>query len=205
MSLLTYLALGDSYTIGEQVSLEETYAYQLVQLLRKKGVSMAAPEIIARTGWTTGELKTAMDGYTLLPRYDRVSLLIGVNNQYRGYPVDLYAEGFEELLTRAIVLAGENAAAVMVLSVPDWGVTPFAEGRDRRKIAAEIDTFNAINRGITETMGCGYTDITPLTREAARDASLLAGDGLHPSAKDYRRWSGLLAATEWVSSICDRN
>jgi lysophospholipase L1-like esterase len=194
----TYLALGDSYTIGESVLLQENFPYQTVQLLRNAGfdpiaIGFKAPEIIAKTGWTTDELQTAINNHKFLPKYDFVTLLIGVNNQYRGRPVENYKPEFESLLKQAIQFAGNDASHVFVLSIPDWGATPFAEGRDRKQIAKEIDEYNATNKAIAEKYKVTYIDITPGTREVANDPTLVAADGLHPSAKDYRRWAVKLA------------
>jgi lysophospholipase L1-like esterase len=185
----SYLALGDSYTIGESVLLTESFPYQTVQVLRNAGVDFTAPEIIAKTGWTTDELQAAINKHKFLPSYDFVSLLIGVNNQYRGRTVEDYQPEFESLLKQAISFAGGNANHVVVVSIPDWGATPFAQGRDRNQIAKEIDAYNSANKKIAEKYKVHYVDITPGTREAASDPSLVAADGLHPSAKDYKRWA----------------
>jgi lysophospholipase L1-like esterase len=190
---MTYLALGDSYTIGESVLLTESFPHQAVQALRQKGMNVTAPEIIAKTGWTTDELQTAINNHKFLPEYDFVSLLIGVNNQYRSYPVEQYEKEFEVLLKQAIKFAGGDAGHVVVLSIPDWGATPFAEGRDRQQIATEIDAYNAINKKISEHYNVHYTDITPGTKEAATDNTLVAADGLHPSGKEYERWAQKVA------------
>lgn len=187
--MIRYLALGDSYTIGEQVLLTESFPYQLVQLARRQGLDLAAPEIIARTGWTTDELQGAMETYQFQPPYDFVSLLIGVNNQYRGRTAEEYAHQFKQLLVHAIALAGGVHQQVVVLSIPDWGVTPFAADRNREEISAAINCFNEINQQLAKEQAVGYIDITPGTREAATDSSLLAADALHPSAKEYRRWA----------------
>ena len=189
----SYLALGDSYTIGQSVLSSENFPNQTVQLLNQQNYNFNSPEILATTGWTTDELQNNINKYTLTPPYDFVSLLIGVNNQYRGRPVDTYKPEFENLLKQAIQFAGGKVSHVIVLSIPDWGVTPFAAGRDRDQIAEEIDDFNAANKNISETYKVNYIDITPLTREAANDLSLIASDGLHPSAKEYKRWSEKLA------------
>jgi lysophospholipase L1-like esterase len=189
----TYLALGDSYTIGESVPPEDNFPSQAVAMLRKKGMKISDPVIIAKTGWTTDELQDAIRNADLAPSYDFVSLLIGVNNQYRGRNSDEYAKHFEQLLQQAISFAGGKKSNVIVLSIPDWGVTPFADGRDRQKIAAEIDLFNQLNRKIASQYGVHYINITPGTRQAATDTSLLAGDKLHPSGKDYARWAQKLA------------
>lgn len=183
------LALGDSYTIGEGVPAGERWPVQLVGLLRQHGLTVEEPEIIARTGWTTGELQSALAEAELHPPYDLVTLLIGVNNQYRGYPQDEYREQFAALLQAAIGYAGGRAQRVLVLSIPDWGVTPYAEGRDRQRIAGEIDAFNQVNCEETARAGAQYADITPVSRRAADDGELLAGDGLHPSGKLYAAWA----------------
>jgi lysophospholipase L1-like esterase len=189
----SYLALGDSYTIGESVPVYENFPTQVSQLLRKTGHKIHAPEILAKTGWTTGELISAINQHRFLNKYDFVSLLIGVNNQYRGRSVEEYKKEFEELLKLAIAFAGNDPSKVVVLSIPDWGVTPFAEGRDRSQIAKDIDVYNSANKEITVQNNVHYIDITPLTREAITDQSLLAPDGLHPSAKDYQRWAERVA------------
>lgn len=186
------LALGDSYTIGEGVKPEERWPAQLAELLNQQGFSAAEPEIIARTGWTSGELHSALERAVLSPPYDLVTLLIGVNNQYRGYPLDEYRRQFVDLLQAAIGYAGGHAERVLVLSIPDWGVTPYAAGRDRERIAGEIDVFNQVNREETARAGAQYVDITPESRRAAEDGELLAGDGLHPSGKMYAAWAQMV-------------
>jgi len=185
----TYLALGDSYTIGQSLPLEDNFPHQTVALLRKKGMLMADPEIVAKTGWTTDELMAAISKRALKSNYDYVSLLIGVNNQYRGRDIATYQKEFEQLLLQAIQFAGGNTQHVYVLSIPDWGVTPFAEGRDRKKIEKEIDQFNATNKKTAEEHKVHYIEITAGTREAKQDVSLVADDKLHPSKKEYARWA----------------
>jgi len=189
----SYLALGDSYTIGESVLPSENFPNQTVQLLTQSGYNFKSAEIIAKTGWTTDELQNSINSHTFTSPYDIVTLLIGVNNQYRGRPVDTYKPEFENLLRRAIQFAGGKTDHVIVLSIPDWGVTPFANGRDRAQIAREIDEYNSAKKTISENYKVNFIDITSLTREAANDLSLLAADGLHPSAKEYKRWSEELA------------
>jgi lysophospholipase L1-like esterase len=197
MTELTYLALGDSYTIGEQVLLQESFPYQAVQLLRKKSAIkttndetyFTAPEIIAKTGWTTDELTSAIEQTVLLPRYDFVSLLIGVNNQYRGRSSHEFETGFTHLLQMAIQFAANQPKKVFVLSIPDWGVTTFAEGRDRKKIADEIDAFNKVCKKVSSLHQCHFIDITSSQRTDGRKAEFLAPDGLHPSAKEYAKWA----------------
>ena len=192
MQTYTYLALGDSYTIGEGVPLYESFPYQAVQLFRKSGRMFHAPEIIAKTGWTTDELTAGIAQNILHPTYDLVSLLIGVNNQYRGRTLEEYTVQFEALLQQAMGFAGNHASHVVVLSIPDWGATPFALGRDQQKIAREIDAFNMVNKTIADRYRTHYIDITPGTRASANDATMLVADKLHPSGKEYKKWAELM-------------
>jgi len=191
--LNSYLALGDSYTIGEQVAARENFPNQVVAILKEKGIEFSAPQIIAQTGWTTDELQNAINNATIKTSYDFVTLLIGVNNQYRGRTVENYIPEFESLLKQAIHFAGNDTAHVIVLSIPDWGATPFANGRDRSQIAKEIDAYNLVNENIAKKYNVHYVNITAGTREAANDASLLATDGLHPSGKEYEKWATQVA------------
>jgi lysophospholipase L1-like esterase len=183
-----FLALGDSYTIGESVALADRWPNQLARMLRVKGISVVDPEIIAKTGWTTDELSSAIDDANPRGPFALVTLLIGVNNQYRGRDAEQYRKEFAALLHRAIGFAGGDARRVVVVSIPDWGATPFAGSRDREKIGAEIDRFNAINAEETRLAGARYADVTPISRRAATDATLVAPDGLHPSAAMYTQW-----------------
>lgn len=188
----TYLALGDSYTIGEQVILSESFPCQVVQQLRLNqtaNVSFVAPEIIAKTGWSTDELNGAITNTIFLKKYDVVSLLIGVNNQYRGRSASEFETEFTLLLEKAFEFAGDNHKRVFVLSIPDWGVTPFAEGRERHKIASEIDRFNNVCKRVSETFRATYIDITTLQRIDGAKSDFLAPDGLHPSGKEYTKWA----------------
>jgi len=193
-----YLALGDSYTIGQSVSSAENFPNQVVASLKKASINIQQARIIARTGWTTDELEagivSANSVDTLRLSYDFVSLLIGVNNQFRGRSVEDYKTEFEPLLKKAIHFAGDLPDHVIVISIPAWGVTPFAAGRDRAQIAKEIDEYNAANKQIASQYGAEYIDITPWTREAATDFTLLASDGLHPSGKEYERWAERIAS-----------
>ncbi|OLY92742.1 Lysophospholipase L1 [Cnuella takakiae] len=190
---LTYLALGDSYTVGEAVNLRESFPYQTVSLLREKGFALAAPEIVATTGWTTDELAAAIAGHRFLPHYDLVSLLIGVNNQYRGRALDNFREEFKELLAAAIRFAGDKKDRVFVLSIPDYGVTPFAKDRNPEKIGRELDAYNAAAKAICESAGVVFLDLSTGFRKAAQDPQLVATDGLHPSGKAYQEWAQALA------------
>lgn len=193
-----YLAIGDSYTIGESLPPTENFPNRVVSSMLNNAIAFKPARIIAKTGWTTDELETGIINANtidpLRPSYDFVSLLIGVNNQYRGRTVDNYKPEFEELLKKAIRYAGDRPERVVVLSIPDWGVTPFANGRDRAQIAMEIDAYNAANKEIAFRYNVHYIDITPWTREAATDLTLIAADGLHPSGKEYQRWADKIAA-----------
>lgn len=190
---VAYLALGDSYTIGEGVEAHERWPVQLAAALSARGVPVADPRIIATTGWTTDELSAAMDAAEPLGTQGFVSLLIGVNNQYRGRPVDGYAREFAALLERAIGLAGGRAGRVLVLSIPDWGVTPFgqASGRDTARIAAELDAYNAAAAAECARRGVAFVDITPASRSPGDQPERIAADGLHPSARAYADWTAL--------------
>ena len=192
--MYTYLALGDSYTIGEQVEAAQNFPHQTVALLNKEHIAVAAPVIIAKTGWTTPELQIAIAEQNILETFSFVTLLIGVNNQYRGQNVQDYQEDFAALLQQSILFANGHSRHVFVLSIPDWGVTPFAEGRNRETIAQEIDAYNAAAREITLANRCKWIDITKSTRENGQYAEFLAGDGLHPSGKEYSIWAVKLAA-----------
>ena len=193
--MYSYLALGDSYTIGEQVPIHENFPYQAVQQLRDRHIDIADPVIIATTGWTTDELAASIRAHNLAETFSVVSLLIGVNNQYRGRNLDHYKEELEQLVNQSIAFAGGKADHVFVLSIPDWGVTPFAEGRDRQKIATEIDAYNAAKKAIALAHNCHYIEITESTRKNGQTPAYLAGDGLHPSGKEYEIWAKKLADT----------
>ncbi len=190
-----YLALGDSYTIGEGVPIHQSFPYQLIRLLRKKkGDSFLfhAPEIIAQTGWTTDELMQNILSTQILPEYHFVTLLIGVNNQYRGRSSENYKEEFELLLRKAISFSGNHPDKVFVISIPDWGVTPFAAEKDSEKIAREIDDFNEVCKNKTNSLGCNFIDITNNQRKDGNKEEFLASDKLHPSAKEYEKWANEL-------------
>jgi lysophospholipase L1-like esterase len=189
----TYLALGDSYTIGEAVPAAESFPHQTAAILRKEGPEIADPLIIAQTGWTTDELAEAIRDHNLQETFSIVTLLIGVNNQYRGRPLDNYREEFASLLDQAILFANGHPRHVVVLSIPDWGVTPFAEGRDRQQIANEIDAYNAAAQEIALAHKCAWLDITDSTRLNGQKAECLAEDGLHPSGSEYAVWAERLA------------
>jgi len=185
---LSYLALGDSYTIGESVDPAKRWPVQLTDKIGKISDVTIDVEIIARTGWTTGDLISAIDEKVPAGPYDLVSLLIGVNNQYQGRDTAEYRNEFVDLLQAAIKLAGNNSGNVLVLSIPDYGVTPFASNKDPEKIAREIDAFNTINLEETLKTEAAYVNVTPVSRKAADDSTLIAKDGLHPSGKMYSEW-----------------
>jgi len=185
---LRYLALGDSYTIGQSVDITLRYPVQIADSLKKRGYLVEEPRIIAVTGWTTSDLKAGIAAANPQGPYDLVSLLIGVNNQYRGQDINIYRTEFEELINQSIIFAGNDTGRVIVFSIPDWGVTRFASGRDREKIAREIDQYNAINKQITLSKGIVWIDVTAISRLAMQDETLIAGDGLHPSGKMYTEW-----------------
>ena len=184
---LKFLALGDSYTIGESVAVDERWPVQLAKVLRKKGIDCADPTIIATTGWRTDDLKHAMEKANLKPEYTFVSLLIGVNNYYQGKSEEGYTPEFEELLRSTIALAGGNKSRVFVVSIPDYGYTPF--GKDKQAaISAGIDAFNAVNKSIAQKLGVKYIYITDISRLGLVTPDLVASDGLHPSGKMYNAW-----------------
>lgn len=186
----TYLALGDSYTIGEAVEERERWPVQLAEKLRGDSIRLQNPEIIATTGWTTDELLSGIVKSDVKGTYDFVSLLIGVNNQYRGYDEDQYEKEFKVLLKKAIEFANGNPRHVIVVSIPDYGVTPFTEenGLDKAKIAHELDSYNAIAQKIAALRDVEFINITPISRQFEQDTSFVASDGLHPSGKMYTLW-----------------
>ncbi|HEY9196810.1 MAG TPA: SGNH/GDSL hydrolase family protein [Mucilaginibacter sp.] len=182
------MALGDSYTVGRTVPTESSFPYQLVQRLRDKKIPVSAPVVIAQNGWRTDELIKGIIKSGNKKTFDIVTLLIGVNNQFQNINIDIYRTEFVQLLNTAIAFARGNSKHVFVLSIPDWGVTPFAFTRNPDKIALQIDNYNEINKQETEAAGAVYVDITTLSRLAADDRSLVSTDNLHPSAKMYELW-----------------
>lgn len=185
---INYLALGDSYTIGQSVPSELNYPNQLTARLSADGIHIDSLKIIARTGWTTGNLQNAINQEQLRPTYDMVSLLIGVNNQFRGQSSEEYAKEFEALLQQAIQFAGGEKDKVFVLSIPDYAYTPFGQRFDSKQISEEIDLFNDINKRITTEYQVLYFDITPISRQGNEQPELVTTDGLHPSGEQYLRW-----------------
>ena len=189
----SYLALGDSYTIGQSVSVADRYPVQAAKLIKGDHIQCSDPEIIATTGWTTADLLTGIyNKATPTPPYDIVTLLIGVNNQYQGRSQDEYRQQFGSLLQQSIQLAGNRPSHVIVLSIPDYSVTPFARSVNAALIASQIDSFNAINFQVSAEYKVNYLDITGESRKAATDPSLIASDGLHFSGKEYGIWASLM-------------
>ena len=187
-----FLALGDSYTIGEGVAAGERWPAQLAARLRAEGAPVGDPEIVAVTGWTTDELAAGIDQAAPQGAYDLVTLLVGVNDQYRHRALHTYEAGFATLLERAIVFAGGEPGRTVVLSIPDWGVSPFAAGRDRGEISRHIDTFNAAARRIAFARGAAWVDVTASSRATGSAPEAYVSDGLHPSAGVYAEWAALV-------------
>jgi len=191
---LRYLALGDSYTIGQSVPAEDRFPHQTVSRLKQSGRQFAEPEYIATTGWTTANLLSGISAANKPKNFDVVSLLIGVNNQYQGRDTADYRVQFTQCLQEAIGLAGNRKERVFVISIPDYGVTPYGKTMNPERIAKEIDAFNKINNQISAGFGIAYIEITKGSRDAINDISLVASDGLHPSGKEYLKWAEKLSA-----------
>ena len=191
-SSLRFLALGDSYTIGTSVNAVESWPHLLVDRLISDGIFISPPEIIAQNGWTTVDLTTGIAEAAPQGPYDLVTLLIGVNDQFDVCPIEAYHAGFLGLLEDAVYFAGGDPSKVIVLSIPDWGVTPFAKGRDSNQIATEIDRFNDFNREESTAAGVHYVNVTSLSRLFGDDPEFLAPDGLHPSGRMYAIWVEIL-------------
>lgn len=187
-NLQTFLALGDSYTVGTSVQQTESWPYQLVRKLESEQIRIAPPHIIAERGWTTADLKKAIDQAALDFPYNWVSLLIGVNNQYDGVNIETFKAEFEQLLSQAILFAGSDRERVLVISIPDWGKTPFAKDRDQEQIAFEIDNYNQVIYEYCAREGVTFIDITPLSRTVEAYPAYIAKDQLHPSALQYQAW-----------------
>jgi lysophospholipase L1-like esterase len=183
------LCLGDSYTIGEGVPLHQSFPYQTVQLLRKEGYSFHAPEIIAQTGWTTFELAEFLIHHSFEDQYDFITLLIGVNNQYRSLEVEDFANDFEYLLKKSINLCNGGSKKVLAISIPDWGVTSFARDKDAGEIAISIDSHNSTASLLAAKYNVAWLDITTDYRKMGGEPEMMAADGLHPSGKTYELWA----------------
>ena len=185
--LARYLALGDSYTIGESVAPEARWPVELVRRLEEKQITVDSTKIIATTGWTTGQLINAVSSANLTDNWDLVSLLIGVNNQFRGRTLSEYEAEFEQLLQTSIQLAGGDTSRVFVVSIPDYGYTPFGQS-NQANISQELDQFNAASRAITLSYGVAYYNITDISRLGLERSGYVANDGLHPSGTQYAAW-----------------
>ncbi len=185
---ISYLALGDSYTIGESLDKDKSWSIQLTDSLRERGFSVDSPDIIAQTGWTTGQLKEAISKADPAETYDLVSLLIGVNNQYQNKNFEQFETEFEDLLKLAISFSGNDSSKVFVVSIPDYGVTPFGQDRNPEKIANALKRYNNTARNISRKYDVSFINITPISKKATTDLTLIANDGLHPSEKMYRQW-----------------
>lgn len=190
--VLQMLCLGDSYTIGEGIEQGKTWPFLLKEKLNVAGIKMNDPEIIARTGWTTGELLQALEEKNIRKEFDVVTLLIGANNQFRGYSLDIFSEELEKLIQQAVRLAGTRKERVFLISIPDWSTTPFAEDRDRRKISSEIVLFNEEQKKLAQKYELTYINIFDLSGSLSSDSSMLAEDGLHPSGRQYERWTEVM-------------
>jgi lysophospholipase L1-like esterase len=188
-----YLALGDSYTIGQSVAVEARFPEQTAQILKLQKINISKIDYIATTGWTTVNLMSAINSQNPPANYDIVTLLIGVNDQYQHLDTGGYRTRFTQLLNKAVQLAGNRPSRVVVLSIPDYSATPFVPAPQKPNVSAEIDAFNTINKQITLANNIAYVDITPPTRQAATDNTLVANDGLHPSGTEYKKWAVLLA------------
>ena len=190
---LKYLALGDSYTIGQSVLETDRFPIQLKNALQKEGVLINSSKIIAKTGWRTDNLSAAMDAAKLENNWDMVTLLIGVNNQYQGQDVSQYELPFRTLLERGVTLAKGKKNRVFVISIPDYAYTPYGINSGKEKqISTAIDSYNAVNQQVAKELGVTYFNITPISREGLKDPDLVASDGLHPSGKMYSRWVDLM-------------
>ena len=183
----SYLALGDSYTIGEGIDEKNRYPIIIVRELQKQGINFNNPRIIAKTGWTTDELNDSLNLSVFNTKYDYVSLLVGVNNQYRGLSSYIFEKEFRQLLSRSINYS-KNKSNVFVLSIPDWGVTPFAGKRNKIAISDSIDVFNQLIKKVCFENNIKFFDITDISREAELNSDLIAGDSLHPSGIMYKKW-----------------
>lgn len=195
---LTYLALGDSYTIGESVAPALRWPVQLVDSLRERGVEINVPKIIAKTGWTTQDLLLAMEQQLKEEKYDLVSILIGVNNQYQGKSIEDYKNDLDEIFTEAIAHSKTGKDGVFAVSIPDYGATPFGAERSE-EIAAEIEEFNAVFKAKAEVYGVPFYNITPISKRAAQEEDLVANDDLHPSGRMYSLW-----VEEFIDEVIER-
>lgn len=185
---ISWLALGDSYTIGQGVNTKERFPAQTLDLLKLRSIKTAQLTYIATTGWTSAELDKSISQQNLT-NYDFVTVLIGVNDQFQGIDTSTYSKNFKSILNRAIQATRGESQHVLVLSIPDYSLTPEGKKLDTTKIKREIDLFNSLNKKVAKDFKCQYLDITVLGREAKSNPSWVAKDGLHPSAMAYKKWS----------------
>ena len=190
---MRFLALGDSYTIGEGVGEGDRWPSHLVNRLQRDGFYISDVQLVAQTAWTADELGDAIDEARPKGPFDLVTLMVGVNDQYRSRPVEAFAPEFERLLRRAVGFAGGKAGRVIAISIPDWGATPFAKGRDRSLIGREIDVYNTRSRELAARAKIAWVDVTPASRETLSRPTLVTADGLHPSGEMYACWAELIA------------
>ena len=190
---LKLLALGDSYTVATSESFNNGWPFQLIAYLEKKDLEFEAPKVIAGAGWTTSKLLEEIEKEKTDNYHDLVFLMIGVNNQYRGLPKEEFQKDFSELLEKSIVYANGKASRTYVVSIPDWGVTPFAKFKNSKKIAREIDEFNTLMQKSSTKMGVHYIDVTKSSKNMAVQPSLIASDSLHPSKRMYKIWAKKMA------------
>ena len=189
---LKCLHLGDSYTIGEGVPLEDGWPFQLHDQLEREGARISRAHLLAKTGWTTNDLLEALDSARLLPEWDFTTLCIGVNNQYQGLEITRFEKELRDLLQRAMELRSGPDAAIVLLSIPDWGVSPFADERDSGSIAGEIDHYNQVAASVAGSLHIAFLDWTPLTRQLGREPGAFTSDQLHPSPTQYAGWASYL-------------
>jgi len=196
---INYLALGDSYTIGTSVDAVDSYPNQTFQLLKGAKFTMNSVQIIAKNGWTADDLKNGLASADKKSMYQIVSLLIGVKNQYQGRSIKDFETAFVSVLQSAILLTGNKSKRVFVISIPDWGITPFASGRDRKEIATEIDNYNLICEKNAKLYGANYINITDAYRLEGFKPDYLSYDGLHPSKLEYNKWA--IKLTQQITNI----
>ena len=187
-----FLALGDSYTIGQSVEVNERWPVQFLKELTATTNVIDTLQIIAQTGWRVDQLKEAMNSSDLEPPYGIVSLLIGVNNQYQGQNANDFRPEFIEILEKSLKLVENRTERLFVISIPDWGASPYGFGFDRAKVSKEINEFNSVVKEESEKRGLRYFDITAISRRALIDRTLIASDGLHPSGKMYKLWVDMM-------------
>ena len=185
---LTLLALGDSYTIGEGVNEEERWPNQFVKVAYENGIDFLTPRIIAMTGWKTYDLINGIESSNFEKKYDYVALLIGVNNQFNSRSINEFEDDLDNLLIKINNLKKKDGS-VLIISIPDWGSSPYGENMDRNQISTEINTFNNSLKSFANINGLKYVDVTEISRRAINEPNLIAVDNLHPSGIMYLEWA----------------